>query len=333
MLCRLRTRAVYVVAAVVVFALATPCQALRKVKVGEPAPPFSVKADDGLTLTGDAYKGKVLLLLFVKPSHPNSLKMLKTAQEILNENPDTKLRILGVSTARKKEAGLAGLSKEHRLTFPIVGQPSRKMYGDFGVLVVPTALLIDEEGVLRHEQAHVPPGYGIHLRLHADLLLGKINQEQLEARLAETKSRKPKSEVSQERRLAFARSLLDDGKLEEAVALLTRLMSEHSSPLTAGLLADCYLRLGKVDAAARCLEPFAGQGSLPASVKLVLARLEARRGDDKKAERHLLEALEKSPRKDRILFELGRLYERQGQPTKALSCYRRALEDIYGVDK
>lgn len=47
-------------------------------------------------------------------------------------------------------------------------------------------------------------------------------------------------------------------------------------------------------------------------------------------EKHLLEALESSSERGTILFELGRLYERQGKTPKALECYREALEEAYG---
>ena len=68
----------------------------------------------------------------------------------------------------------------------------------------------------------------------------------------------------------------------------------------------------------------------PPELKLALARLEVRRRNDAKAESHLLEALETSTENGVILFELGRLYERQGQPGKAVECYRKALEEAYG---
>lgn len=307
--------------------------ALRNVKVGEPIPPFSVKVTNDEAVTNNAYEGKVLLLLFVRAQHANSERILDTAQEILNANPDTKLRVLAVSTSRDSQESSGKLVKKNGLTFPIAADLNRKMYGDCGVVVAPTTLLVDEKGILRYEQTHTPPGYAIQLHLHTDLLLGKINPKQLEARLAQMKSRKPKAEVSHDRRLAMARMMIEDEKLDEAVALLTQLTSEQTSPRTAALLGDCYLRLGRVEDAAKCLEPFAGLKRSPPGLKLALARLEVRRGDDEKAERYLLDALEKAPRKERILFELGRLYERQDQPSKALDCYRRALEAIYGTTR
>lgn len=329
----LRCRVVLAVGALAVLVHAAPSQALRNVKVGEPIPPFSVKTANDETVDNSTYKGKVLLLLFVRAQHANSERILKTAQEILSANPDTKLRVLAVSTSRDSQESFGKLVKKDGLTFPIATDLNRKMYGDYGVLVAPTALLIDEKGILRYEQTHTPPGYAIRLHLHTDLLLGKINQEQLEARLAQVKSRKPKAEVSRDRRLTMARMLIEDEKLDEAVTLLTQLTPEQTSPRTAALLGDCYLRLGRVEEAAKCLEPFAELEPSPPGLKLALARLEVRRGDDEKAERYLLDALEKSPRKDRILFELGRLYERQDKPSKALDCYRRALEAIYGTNQ
>ena len=175
----------YAVAGLATFILAAPSQALRNVNVGDPVPPFSVKTVDGKTVDNVAYQGKVLLLVFVRPQQSSSEQVLETAKAILNDNRDAKLSVLALVTSRQSPEELAAFGKEHDLPFPVARDENRKLYGDLGVLVAPTTLLIDQEGILRYEQAHAPPGYDIHLRLHTDLLLGKLNQEQFESRLAE----------------------------------------------------------------------------------------------------------------------------------------------------
>ena len=304
--------------------------ALRNVDVGEPIPPFSVKVVGDKALTNEAFQGQVLLVMFVRPAHRTSQALLKIAQEILDANQGAKLRVLAVSASQQAPAELEEFAKQQGVAYPIAADPQRKMYGDCGVLVVPTVLLIDEKSVLRYEQAHAPPGHAIRLRLHVDFLLGKITQEQLESRLSGVASRKSEAEVSHDRRLAMARVLVEDEKLEEAVALLRQVMADRASPRAAALLGDCYLRLDRIEEAAVCLERFAEHQPSPPSLKLALARLEIRRGDDERAENYLREALEVCPKKGRILLELGRLHERQGKPSEALSCYRRALEEVYG---
>jgi Flp pilus assembly protein TadD len=64
-------------------------------------------------------------------------------------------------------------------------------------------------------------------------------------------------------------------------------------------------------------------------LKLALGRLEVRRGDDAKAEKHLLEGLKLAPDDGAINYELGRLYERQNRFEQAARCYRRVLDSTY----
>ncbi|MCP4593503.1 MAG: redoxin domain-containing protein [bacterium] len=325
--------AVLMLSGLVTFAGAEPAEGLRNVSAGDPFPSFSVQTADGQVVgTGDL-QGKTLLLVFVRPGQPSSQEVLSTAQEILSGNEGGELRVLAVSTDKEAKPGfLTAFAKEHGLSFSPAMDPQRKLYGDCGVVVVPTALLIDGKNNLRYEQPQVPPGYATRLRLNTELLLGKLSQDQFNARLAEMTTRKSKEEVSRRRRLGLARRLAEDEQLAEAVAILAPLLSEHASPRVAALLGECHLRLGQMTEAADCLRPYADLPSAPPGLKLVLGRLEVGQGNDERAEKYLLEAIERAPRKGPALFELGRLYERRQEPSRALRCYRRALEEIYGVE-
>ena len=105
--------------------------------------------------------------------------------------------------------------------------------------------------------------------------------------------------------------------------------TDAGEPQTIALKAFESRIAGQVEEAAKQLDPLAEKSPAPPELKVALARLELRRGNDDKAEKHLRGALEVSPQKGAILFELGRLYERQGKLTQALECYRTALEEAY----
>jgi peroxiredoxin len=308
-------------------------QALRNVKVGDQVPAFSLTDLDGNTHTLERYKEKVLLLIFVRPEQETSLEALRVVQRLLRSHGPSGFSALAVSSKPDAKEHFKKLAEERGFTFPIALDPERKMYGGFGLLVSPTTLLVDGAGVLRYEMAHMPPNYERRLGIHLDHLLGKITPEEHDALLEQLKGGKPERADSADRRLGFARTLVEQGKLEQAVAVLTKLRSERESIPAATLLATAYLSLDKVDEAAKCLDPIADTEPAPLALKLALARLELSRDNTDKAEAYLLKALETPPppgQAGSILFDLGRLYERQGKLARAVECYRKALEATYG---
>lgn len=310
-------------------ARADTAQALRNVKVGDKVPAFSVQGSDGKLLDQTAYKDKILLLLFVRPDQRHSVKALEIAQLLLNENKKSKLAVLAVSTKPDAADYFRDLAVKRHLTLPIATDPGRKMYGDYGLIVAPTTLLVDKAGILRFELPHMPPRFEYKLRLHIDLLLGKIDKERHDAMLADDGNAASRKKDAIQRQLSFAEVLIGQGKVDKAVSILAKLRMENEDSIDlAILLGSCYIETDNIEQAAKCLDPLAHRTPSPPGLKLVLARLERRRGDDEKAERYLVDALKTSPRKAALLYELGRIYEQRKDLDKAVECYRKALEEV-----
>jgi len=310
--------------------------AQRKLRPGDRIPDFSCTGIDGKTYTRGDYKGKVLLLLFVKPDQKYSTKAMRIAQRFASERDGVKPGVLAISTKPDAAEAFGRLAKQLPFTQPIALDPDRKAYGDFGVIVAPTTFIIDGQGVLRFVLPHMPLNFERNLIAHLNLLSGRITQEQHDALLDGGSAPVSGEDMSVNRNLALARKLFEQNKPEAAIAILEKLASEtkfgtRPHARVAVLLGTCYLAVGKVDAAAKCLDPLASQTPAPPGLKLALARLEIRRGNDAKAKDHLLEGLKTSAEKGPLLFELGRIHERAGEKDKALDCYRRALETLYGT--
>ncbi len=308
---------------------AEPARALRNVKVGETTPAFTVQTLDGKTLTSTEYKDKLLLLVFAKPKQKRSLTALRAAKKLLDENPASKLFALAVSTKPDTEEQCREIVKRLDLAYPFAQDPKRKMYGDFGLIVTPTTLLIDGSGVLRYELPHTPPNYEHKLRLHVDLMLGKISQQEHDTLLSAGDTPDAGLGDASSRRLAFARTLVQRRKFVQATPVLNELKGDEPSPEVAMLLGRCHLEGGRMDEAAKLLDPLADHEPASAALKITLARLEMHRGHLEKAEGHLLKALERTDEPASVLFYLGRVYQAQGETEKATSHYRRGLEGLF----
>ena len=305
-----------------------PSQALRNVKVGDQVPAFEVVDLTGKAINKTSYQGKTLLLIFVRPEQEKSLAALRTVQRVLKSNAE--LAVLAVSSKPDAADHFRKVVADNAFTFPVASDPGRKTYGTFGVIVTPTTLLIDGAGVLRYQLSHLPVNYERRLRIHVDHLSGRINTEEHDALLARMAEGKTEVGDRSAPRLRLARVLVDQGKFAEAIPVLQKLKSEKDSATIAALLGMAHLGLDRVDEAAKHLDPLAEIQPAPPTLKRALARLEIRRGNDAKAEAHLAAAREASPRDIAVLYELGRLYEGQGELAKAVECYRAALDEVRG---
>lgn len=318
--------------AVVLLALlsAAPAFALRGIKEGTALPAFSVETLAGHPVTRDAYKGKVLLLLFVRPQQDYSLTALLAADELLKKNATGNFAVLAVATREDPTGSLATLAGQKGLTVDIALDPARRMYSDVGVIVSPTALFVDADGMVRFVVAHLPQGYPRRLQAHADLLLGKIGESEHRDRLAMAAATPTKDERTFDDRLALARLLAHAGDTAQALTALAELKEKNpESVAVAAVLGSLYLRQGKVDEAAAELARLPRRDPVPTEMTLAQALLAVQRGDADEAQKRLDEAGLVSEERSRVLFELGQLHERQKHEAKALACYRQALDGVF----
>lgn len=317
-------------ALLLLLAAAPPAFALRGVKEGSSVPAFSVDTLAGRVVTQDTYKGKVLLLLFVRPQQNYSQTALLAADELQKKNSGSPFAVLAVATRADPDGSLAALAAQKGLTLDIALDPTRRMYTDLGIIVAPTALLIDPTGTIRFVVAHVPQGYPRRLQAHVDLLLGKIGESEYRDRLGMAGNAPSKEAQTFDERLALARLLTQAGDEQQAMAVLQELKEQKPDAVpVAAVLGMLYLRQGKVDDAAKELGRLPRHDPEPTEMTLAQALLAVDRGEAAEAQKRLDEIGVASAERSRILFALGQLYERQKQEDKALACYRQALEGVF----
>ncbi len=314
-------------------AMTQSSEALRNVKIGDPLPPFTVNGLDGKTYDLAGCKGKPLLLIFVRPDQEGSTTALETAQQFAASADAGGMTILAVSSDDQAGDYYRKVSADLKLTLPIAIDPKRKMYGDFGLVVTPTTLLVDTAGILRFELPHLPPNYARSVGIHLDLLRGRIDQAAHDEQLVKMRHDRDAWNDMFQTRLGFARTLFEQGKLAESAAVLEELRKQRDVVQIAAELGTVYLAMDRLEDAAACMKPFLEQEPIAPILNLPLGRLEARQGHDDAAERYFNAALKLAPRKAPILFELGRLHERRKQCDLAVECYRTALEEVYGASR
>lgn len=149
-----RTRNLYptalVAAGALFVALLLPVGSAFAVEAGEAAPDFSAKrlgAGEDIDLA--AYRGKVVYLDFWASWCPPCLLSLPALEKLRGEFPATDFEVIAVNLDRDTSRAMRFLA-ERTIGYPSATDPEGRIPEKFGLETMPTAYLIDREGVVRH---------------------------------------------------------------------------------------------------------------------------------------------------------------------------------------
>ena len=115
---------------------------------GKPAPNFQVKDLNGKEFSLEKYKGQVVLLDFWATWCPPCIKEIPKLKKVYEKYKDQKFEIIGVSLDRTMPP-LAAYVQNEELAWSHYWDESRNVRNLYGVTAIPTAFLIDGEGIIR----------------------------------------------------------------------------------------------------------------------------------------------------------------------------------------
>lgn len=116
--------------------------------VGKPAPDFQVKDLNGEDLSLEKYKGQIVLLDFWATWCPPCLKEIPKLKNVYEKYKDQNFQIIGISLDRSMPP-LAAYVQDEELAWIQYWDQSRTVRDQYGVRAIPTAFLIDDEGIIR----------------------------------------------------------------------------------------------------------------------------------------------------------------------------------------
>jgi peroxiredoxin len=304
-------------------------------KPGDKAPDFQIRTGDGKEITLKNQKGKILVLAFWKRSQVFSEKALSDLERIYQEFRDRGVNVLAINADKASDPEIKIIETTQNLNYPLASDTELKVYGRFGVIVLPTTLVLGPEGRLAYYRSIHTKDFYHQIRGHVRILLGEITPAQLEKELNPQRI-KVGSEARQRANLhlAMARMLMAENslkhkareELEKAVQTDPTLREAHI------ILAKLYLKDNEVSKAGAELEKALKLGPGSEDDKLLQGRAYARQGQDSKA----LSVLERLIRNDaepppsEAYYQIGKIYEKQKKISQAQEAYRMALELIPG---
>jgi peroxiredoxin/Tfp pilus assembly protein PilF len=339
---------------------------LQTLQVGAEAPDFSLQTLDGDTKAFADLKGtKLTVVLFWSTWSRNSAAALRRMEELYRRYADRGLSVIAVNADAQTldESTLEQIREEvkrEKLTFPVLLDDHLQTFSDFGVIALPSMLVLDPNRIIRYELSGYPLVGAEEL---VDFLSASIEGRSLAPSVAAKTGYQPNAKalrlfnmgrntLRRSRRMAgtaeiwFKKAIeadpgfmaprlslgkfyLDRGRTDDAREQFEQALSRDPD----NVVALCETGMLKVEAG----KTAEGKAMLKKGLKLdesytpcyyYLGYITGREGKPKDAQTLFAEA-EKINRLDPDIFVYqGRMYEELKDSRDAAVAYRKALETV-----
>jgi peroxiredoxin/regulator of sirC expression with transglutaminase-like and TPR domain len=315
--------------------LTMPVSASRNLKIGDKVPDFTLQDTDGTEVSLDNLGDKVVVIIFWRAEQERSVEALAALQTIYTEFRDQGVEVLALSS---EEGGLKPIGKikqSKQLTFAMLYDKEQKLYGDYGVIGIPSTFVIDKEGKLSYYYPGYRDDYSRQIHGRLEVLLGKKTFDELQAELQPTeKSDLSEAEKKAGRYLKAGNRLLEKGMMELAMKQYEKAVQENPD------IFEAHLHLGNIYLAQKKTEE--ANAAFSQAIKLKPKSAEAYTGlgyafflqeQQKEAVEMLQTALKLNPKLARAHYSLGRIYEEQKRIEDALKEYKIALKILLKLEE
>ncbi|MHC4429077.1 MAG: tetratricopeptide repeat protein [Planctomycetota bacterium] len=313
-------------AAIFLFGPAARADELRNAKLGDQVPDIDLPTISGGRISRADLDDKVVILVFLSARQRSSESAAASAYAVYGDLHRDDLALLFVTADTAHTAYFREHRDQTNQHEPLGLDFERALYGQLGLIVLPTTILIDKEWKLARVISSYKSDYEHVLMTYAQHTLGMLDDDQLHRQLeAETFRRdRPSDKIARHR--AAARILWKSGMLADVENELRAALDidPHHADTRLDLAALCLAR-GQVAEAGAIVDdvltanPHHRRGKLMNGVVLYRA--------DKfdEAEVALREALVLNPDPAQTHYYLGLVYEKKGDTAKALEHYRQSL--------
>jgi len=312
-----------------------PASASRNISIGDKVPDFTLQDTDGTDVSLDSLSDKVVVIIFWRAGQERSVEALTALETIYTEFKEQDVEVLAFSS---EEGGLEPISKikqSKQLTFTMLHDKEQKLYGDYGVIGIPSTYVIDKEGKLGYYYPGYRDDYSRQIHGRLEVLLGKKTLDELQAELQPTeKSELSEGEKKAGRYLKAGNRLLEKGMMELAVKQYEKAVQEDPDIFEAHLhLGNIYLAQKKIEEANAAFSQAVKLKPKSAEAYTGLGYVSFLQGQQKEALEMLQTALKLNPKLARAHYSLGRIYEEQKQIENALKEYKIALKILLKLEE
>jgi tetratricopeptide (TPR) repeat protein len=299
------------------------------IKQGATAPDFSLNSVDGKVVSLSEYRHQVVVLIYWMANLDRSHLALKEGQDIYARYKDKDVQVLGLTAGTENFEVVSQILIDLAIDFPVLKDSNRQVFGDYGIRVYPTTVIIDSKG----EIAYALPGhtltYNIELERHVRYLLGEVDEKEMENMISPHIKNIDKTVLKANRRYSLALRFTEERFYEQAMEAVKQSIEANpdfsKSHILSGFL---YLKENEADKALKDFNEAIKLDPRSHDAKTGLGGALILKGDIDRALEILTDATVANPYPEMTYYELGRAHELKGEKDKALEMYKKAIEKI-----
>ncbi len=309
--------------------LFVPLSDAISIPLGHPAPDFSLTNTEGDTISIRNFKDSALIILFWRTGQKRSALALQDTDDVLKKYGNKGVKAICLIQNSDDQDEAARMIREKDVSCPLFIDSGRKAYGDYGVRVFPTTVLVNSEGNIAYDIPSHPLTYRMKLDGYVRRMVGEINDEELEHALSPQKDRKDSDTLEAMRLHNLAMKFVKMKMFDQAVDTAIKSVDAKPDliePLT--LLGFLYLETDEADKALETFNRAAEIAPDSNDVKTGLGGALILHREYDKAIEVLEGAAVANPYPHMTYYELGKAYEQKGDKDRSIEMYKKAIEKI-----
>jgi len=328
-------RTIFIVSLVQLLLPATSSLAgLRKSKVGDMMPEFSLPDSNDVPFTYKHGRDRVLAVVFMPPGASQYQRMATEIDQVVAELRE-KAKMFDFVCVLNGQAGKEALGSGKLVSkkaFLILLDEEYGLWSKLGVIAVPTVVFVGRDDKILWIKAGYDYNFVPVARVYLNKALG-ISQDTTAEDAAKIKTVENYTVAARaERHLQMAKMFEEKGRIDSAIAETQKAIDlDPNSVETVLELGALLCRAGRSKEALNVTDKLnVTKGPMGAKRLLISGWAKRQMGNLEAAEKDLLDATRIDMRSGRGFFELGRVYQARGEKDKAMEAYYHALTLVYG---
>lgn len=319
----------FIILSIVTLLLFAPASNAISISHGGVAPDFTLKSIDGKRISLDEFKGKVVVLIFWRTEQKRSLQALQDAEDIYGKYLKKGVQVLSIIEDNDNRESALNIFSDNKISYPLLIDNDRETYGDYGIRVFPSTVIIDKQGLIAYDIPSHPLTYKTKLRGYVKKALGEIDESELKDVLSPHKEVKDKSSLEASRLYNLALKFTESRLLDMAITTANKSIDANPAMVDSHiLLGFLYLETKETEKALEAfnraveLDPKSNDAQTGLGGALIL------KGELDRAIEILDKAAVANPYPHMTYYELGKAYEQKGNIDKSMKMYKKAIEKI-----
>lgn len=324
---------VFILAAVQYLLCAAVAAGQRRLGIGERVPEFSATDVNEQVFEYKHGRGKVLMVVFLSERQKHSARAAVDIERIVGKLGDNANRLDVAIAVDDPNVGSIFKSKpkESATGIHILLDTEYKLWGKFGIIVIPTVIISDTNDTVLWVKAGHASDFSPVIQARLNQALG-IAQKIDPNDAGQVKTVKNATVAARIRRhLQMAKLLRQKGRHESAISEIKK--AKEIDPNSVKVMLEIGELLCRTKQSKDALDAIdkikTNNRAEKARALLISGWAKRQMGELDAAERFLLEATTLDSKYSRGFFELGKVYQAKGEVEKAMKAYHSALLQVF----